>query len=157
MIKLKFYQIMPEDADKLSCLMDGDLLNETKTMLQDHKGVMFGLSADEGKSYTAASAMIFDVGDEILTTALRKLYLKSVYTAENAEHGHDGMMLEYTVNQAAYMGYDYLTVKVSTENLKELRFYAYHGFDKIVSVRENDRSLILQRDIKAKMTCCGLG
>ena len=155
MIKLSFMKIMPENAERLSETLDKKDLEELRKMIDEHKGVVFAL--DSGSKLSAVSAMVFDAGDEDLTTALRKLWLKAVYIGEDAEKGHDGIMLEYTVNQAANMGYDLLTVKVSTKDISMLKFYAYHGFDKIVRVDEKEKMLIIQRDIKAKMKCCGLG
>ena len=96
------------------------------------------------------------MNDELLTCALRKLYLSGVYFDDAARtDGCDGMMLEYTADQAAYMGYDILTVRVSLADAGMLKFFSAHGFDRIVRVEEKDNRVVLQRDLKRKISCCG--
>ena len=151
MIKLTFEKITPDTFGEL--VKDIGKTEELDTLVAEHKGVVFALNDSE--RYTAASAMVFEMNDDILTTALRKLFLSGLYLSDDADSGHDGMMLEYTVNQAVYMGYDLLTVRVALDDVKMIKFYTIHGFDKIVKVDENEKYIILQRDIKIKVKCCG--
>ena len=153
MVRLSFKKIMPDNSDKLNGLIDKNKLSDIKELLEKHKGVVFAL--DDGEGFKAASVMVFEMNDEILTTALRKMYLADLFAADGTDSEYKGMMLEYTVNQAAYMGYDHLTVTVKADNLAELKFYAYHGFDKIVRVNEDEASVVLLRDVNAVMKCCG--
>ena len=153
MIKLSFEKMTPETFDGL--VKDIENTRVLEAVVKEHKGVVFALY--DGEKYTAASAMMFEMNDELLTEALRKLYLSGLYLSDNAEQGHDGMMLEYTVDQAAYMGYDLLTARVALNDMDKIKFYTSHGFDKIVRADcdEDGEHLILQRDIKIKIKCCG--
>lgn len=153
MIRLSFIKILPESSDKLDSLKGWNRLSEAQKILAEHKGVVFAL--DDGESIKAASVIVFDMGDEVLTTALRKLYLADLYADMETESEYKGMMLEYTVNQAAYMGYDNMSVIVKLSDLTTLKFFAYHGFDKIIRVDEKNGDVVLQRNVKAVMKCCG--
>ncbi|MBQ8965178.1 hypothetical protein [Ruminococcus sp.] len=153
MIKLSFEKMTPESIGALK--RDIEPAAAFEDIVSHYKGVCFALH--DGEKYTAAAAMIFEMNDDVLTTALRKLYLTGLYVSDKADEGHEGMMLEYTVEQAMFMGYDLLTVRVSTDDIKRIKFFASHGFDKIVRADEdeNGRAMILQRDIKMKIKCCG--
>ena len=128
MIKLKFEQMSAETMEKLSA--DIPEAKQLEDIVREHKGVVFALN--DGEKYTAASAMMFEMNDEALTVALRKLYLSALLVSENADTGIDGMMLEYTADKAIFMGYDFVTTKVSTDDVRAIKFYSSHGFDKIV-------------------------
>ena len=151
MIKLKFEQMSAETMEKLSA--DIPEAKQLEDIVREHKGVVFALN--DGEKYTAASAMMFEMNDETLTVALRKLYLSALLVSENADTGIDGMMLEYTADKAKFMGYDLVTTQVSTDDVRAIKFYSSHGFDKIVKANITGKYLILQRDVKIKVSCCG--
>ena len=154
MIKLSFDKMMGDSIEALISqpfCKDKEMLKKLAT---EHKGVVFALN-DNG-NYRAAAALVFEMNDEVLTCALRKLYLTGLSFDDAARtDGCDGMMLEYTADQASYMGYDLLTVRVSLADAGMLRFLSAHGFDRIVRVEEKDNNVVLQRDLKRKISCCG--
>lgn len=153
MIKLSFKKMTPENIGSLA--NDIAETNVLENVVKEHKGVVFALH--DGEKYTAASSMMFEMGDEVLTVALRKLYLSGLFVSDKADMGQDGMMLEYTADQASYMGYDLLTVRVSPDDMDRIKFFTAHGFDKIVKADNDEQGgyLILQRDIRVKIKCCG--
>ena len=151
MVKLSFEKIDAEKVGKLINDIDGAA--ELENVVREYKGVVFALN--DGEKYKAAASMMFEMNDDVLTVALRKLYLSGLYISGDADMGQDGMMLEYTAEQAKYMGYDLLTVKVALDDVELIKFYSCHGFDRIVKVDERERYMILQRDIRIKIKCCG--
>ena len=153
MIKLSFKKMTPENMEGL--IRDISSAEAFEDIVSQYKGVCFALHDCE--KYTAAAAMVFEMNDDVLTTALRKLYLSGLYVSDKADEGHEGMMLEYTVEQAKFMGYDLLTVRVSADDIKRIKFFTGHGFDRIVRADEDGdgKFMILQRDIRIKIKCCG--
>ena len=151
MRKLSFEQISAENVGIL--INDLPAAKHVEDTVIEHKGVVFALK--DGVKYIAASVMIFDMNTDILTVAMRKLYLSDLFVCDNAEHGIDGMMLEYTADKAKTMGFELITVQVSTDDLRTIKFYCSQGFDKIVKVNISGKYLVLQRDLNVKLTCCG--
>lgn len=150
MRKLSFEQITADNAGDL--IRDIPSAEQLENIVKEHKGVVFALKDDD--RYSAASAMIFDMGTDLLTAAMQKLFLSGVFVCDDAEHGIDGMMLEYTADKAKTMGFDFITVKVSTDDVKAISFYSSQGFDKIITANITGKYLVLQRDLNVKLTCC---
>jgi hypothetical protein len=151
MRKLSFEQMTAETI--VSFIDDIPAAKQLKDIVKEHKGVVYALK--DGEKYLAASAMIFEMNTDILTVAMHKLYLSGLFVIEDADHGIDGMMLEYTADKAKTLGYDLITVQVSTDDVRSIKFYSSMGFDKIVKANITGKYLVLQRDLNIKLTCCG--
>lgn len=160
MVKLQFRRAEQYDVSGLDLIIGGRLSDEEKEefrkRLDERRSAVFMLIGEEGPA--AVSAMVFDAGDEELTEALRRLYLSHLFVREDLkDKGYDGMMLEYTVNQANYMGYDYLTCKVMLDRPEELKLFTDHGFTSVIRtcIDENGSFVKLCRDVRIKIKCCG--